>query len=59
MKFLIAHIILLLFNNILFAQADTTVLMRQSENKVSFKANLPALTQIPGAPKPFWSQRVA
>jgi hypothetical protein len=55
MKQFIIHIILLLAGTSLFAQTDTTVLATQKENKVSFKANLPVLTQIPGAPKPFYT----
>jgi hypothetical protein len=55
MKQFIIHIILLLGGTSLFAQTDSSVLATQKENKVSFKANLPALTQIPGAPKPFYT----
>ncbi|MEJ8842453.1 PKD domain-containing protein [Lacibacter sp. H375] len=55
MKLLIAHIALLLYSSVVFAQADTAVLVSQKENKVSFKASLPPLTQIPGAPKPFYT----
>ncbi len=55
MKQFIIHIILLLAGTSLFAQTDTAVLATQKENKVSFKANLPVLTQIPGAPKPFYT----
>ncbi|MBX9782357.1 MAG: PKD domain-containing protein [Chitinophagaceae bacterium] len=38
-----------------FAQTDTAVVITQKENKVSFKAQLSPLTQIPGAPKPFYT----
>ena len=34
---------------------DTAVTVSQKENKISFKANLPPLTQIPGAPNPFYT----
>jgi PKD repeat protein len=34
---------------------DTIVKTAQKENKVSFKAALPPLTQIPGAPQPFYT----
>jgi PKD domain len=34
---------------------DTAVKIEQKENKISFKAALPPLTQIPGAPQPFYT----
>ncbi len=37
------------------AQTDLSVHVQQNDNRVFFKANLPALTQIPGAPKPFYT----
>jgi PKD repeat protein len=37
------------------AQTDTSVNTTQQDNKVLFKPKLPALTQIPGAPKPFYT----
>ncbi len=55
MKKFLAHIILILCFTQTFAQKDTSVILSQKENKVSFKANLPPLTQIPGAPAPFYT----
>lgn len=55
MKKFFCHIILLFCFTQTFAQQDTSVNVTQTKNKVSFKANLPALTQIPGAPKPFYT----
>ncbi len=39
----------------MYAQPDTSVTIKQDINKVSFRANLPMLKQIPGAPKPFYT----
>lgn len=55
MKKILIYIILLTCCNQILAQQDTSVNLTQKENKVSFKANLPLLTQIPGAPKPFYT----
>lgn len=55
MKKLLLYSILLSWCNQILAQQDTSVNVTQKENKVSFKANLPVLTQIPGAPKPFYT----
>lgn len=55
MKKTLSYIFLLSCCNQIFAQQDTFVNVTQKENKVSFKANLPVLTQIPGAPKPFYT----
>lgn len=55
MKKILLHIFLLFSFVQSFAQGDTSVKVVQKENKVSFKPNLPALTQIPGAPKPFYT----
>jgi PKD repeat protein len=42
--------------NQLLAQVDSSnVVSEQMENKIRFKAQLPALKQIPGAPKPFYT----
>ncbi len=55
MKKILSYIFLLSWCNQIFAQQDTSVNVTQKENKVSFKANLPVLTQIPGAPKAFYT----
>ncbi len=55
MKRILSNIILLFCCNQLIAQQDSSVNVTQKENKVLFKANLPLLTQIPGAPKPFYT----
>lgn len=55
MKKILLYCILLSCCNHTLAQQDTSVSIVQKENKVLFKANLPALTQIPGAPKPFYT----
>lgn len=55
MRKFLAYITLLLCFTQTFAQSDTAVKLLQKENKVSFKPNLPPLTQIPGAPKPFYT----
>jgi len=55
MKKILSYIVLLSWCNQILAQQDTSVNVTQKENKVSFKANLPVLTQIPGAPKPFYT----
>lgn len=55
MKKIIVHIVLLFACFKASAQTDSSVVVQQKENKVSFKAGLPPLTQIPGAPKPFYT----
>jgi hypothetical protein len=55
MKKAIIHICWLVFAVNAAAQTDTSVSITQSENKVLFKARLPSLTPIPGAPKPFYT----
>jgi hypothetical protein len=49
------YIILILLSFRASAQTDSSVNITQQENKIQFKAKLPALTQIPGAPKPFYT----
>jgi hypothetical protein len=55
MKKAIIHICWLVFAVNAAAQTDTSVSITQSENKVLFKARVPSLTPIPGAPKPFYT----
>ncbi len=55
MKKSLIHIAFLFAFATASAQTDSSVLVQQKENRVSFKAQLPSLTQIPGAPKPFYT----
>ena len=55
MKAFLLFYSVLLFSTGLWAQDSTSFTTQVSDNRVSFAASLPKLTQIPGAPAPFYT----
>lgn len=55
-KYFYTFFLLILSFNTIAQQADSTIIATtDSSNRVSFSIKLPALTQIPGAPAPFYT----
>jgi len=55
-KYFYTFFLVIIFFDIVAQQADSTIIATtDSSDKVSFSIKLPALTQIPGAPAPFYT----